>query len=124
MIANRIKKSFTVNDNLGVKSHNISRFSRQSLLFSKTSPDMSGWGNGQMTDAQKKQISDRMKGMFEKSYILTFDKISSIYEEEEVLSAPGKGGFNWWSSLLLGLNTKTSMITNLFKIKISMEDSF
>ena len=55
-----------------------------------------------MTDAQKKQISDRMKGMFEKSYILTFDKISSIYEEEEVLSAPGKGGFNWWSSFTAG----------------------
>ena len=47
---------------------------------------MSGWGNGQMTDAQKKQISDRMKGMFEKSYILTFDKISSIYEEGGIVS--------------------------------------
>ena len=59
-------------------------FQGKAYYFSKTSPDMSGWGNGQMTDAQKKQISDRMKGMFEKSYILTFDKISSIYEEEEV----------------------------------------
>lgn len=77
-------------------------FQGKAYYFSKTSPDMSGWGNGQMTDAQKKQISDRMKGMFEKSYILTFDKISSIYEEEEVLSAPGKGGFNWWSSFTAG----------------------
>ena len=77
-------------------------FQGKAYYFSKTSPDMSGWGNGQMTDAQKKQISDRMKSMFEKSYILTFDKISSIYEEEEVLSAPGKGGFNWWSSFTAG----------------------
>ena len=77
-------------------------FQGKAYYVSKTSPDMSGWGNGQMTDAQKKQISDRMKSMFEKSYILTFDKISSIYEEEEVLSAPGKGGFNWWSSFTAG----------------------
>lgn len=86
-----------------VSNHIISQdFQGKAYYFSKTSPDMSGWGNGQMTDAQKKQISDRMKGMFEKSYILTFDKISSIYEEEEVLSAPGKGGFNWWSSFTAG----------------------
>ena len=102
MIANRIKNLLLLMIIL-VSNHIISQdFQGKDYYFSKTSPDMSGWGNGQMTDAQKKQISDRMKGMFEKSYILTFDKISSIYEEEEVLSAPGKGGFNWWSSFTAG----------------------
>lgn len=102
MIANTIKNLFLLMIIL-VSNHIISQdFQGKAYYFSKTSPDMSGWGNGQMTDAQKKQISDRMKGMFEKSYILTFDKISSIYEEEEVLSAPGKGGFNWWSSFTAG----------------------
>lgn len=102
MIANRIKNLLLLMIIL-VSNHIISQdFQGKAYYFSKTSPDMSGWGNGQMTDAQKKQISDRMKGMFEKSYILTFDKISSIYEEEEVLSAPGKGGFNWWSSFTAG----------------------
>lgn len=102
MIANRIKNLLLLMIIL-VSNHVISQdFQGKAYYFSKTSPDMSGWGNGQMTDAQKKQISDRMKGMFEKSYILTFDKISSIYEEEEVLSAPGKGGFNWWSSFTAG----------------------
>ena len=102
MIANRIKNLLLLIIIL-VSNHIISQdFQGKAYYFSKTSPDMSGWGNGQMTDAQKKQISDRMKGMFEKSYILTFDKISSIYEEEEVLSAPGKGGFNWWSSFTAG----------------------
>lgn len=102
MIANRIKNLLMLMIIL-VSNHIISQdFQGKAYYFSKTSPDMSGWGNGQMTDAQKKQISDRMKGMFEKSYILTFDKISSIYEEEEVLSAPGKGGFNWWSSFTAG----------------------
>ena len=102
MIANRIKNLLMLMIIL-VSNHIISQdFQGKAYYFSKTSPDMSGWGNGQMTDAQKKQISDRMKGMFEKSYVLTFDKISSIYEEEEVLSAPGKGGFNWWSSFTAG----------------------
>lgn len=102
MIANRIKNLLLLMIIL-VSNHIISQdFQGKAYYFSKTSPDMSGWGNGQLTDAQKKQISDRMKGMFEKSYILTFDKISSIYEEEEVLSAPGKGGFNWWSSFTAG----------------------
>ena len=102
MIANRIKNLLLLMIIL-VSNHIISQdFQGKAYYFSKTSPDMSGWGNRQMTDAQKKQISDRMKGMFEKSYILTFDKISSIYEEEEVLSAPGKGGFNWWSSFTAG----------------------
>lgn len=102
MITNRIKNLLLLMIIL-VSNQIISQdFQGKAYYFSKTSPDMSGWGNGQMTDAQKKQISDRMKGMFEKSYILTFDKISSIYEEEEVLSAPGKGGFNWWSSFTAG----------------------
>ena len=102
MIANRIKNLLLLMIIL-VSNHIISQdFQGKAYYFSKTSPDMSGWGNGQMTDAQKKQISDKMKSMFEKSYILTFDKISSIYEEEEVLSAPGKGGFNWWSSFTAG----------------------
>ena len=102
MIANRIKNLLLLMIIL-VSNHIKSQdFQGKAYYFSKTSPDMSGWGNGQITDAQKKQISDRMKGMFEKSYILTFDKISSIYEEEEVLSAPGKGGFNWWSSFTAG----------------------
>ena len=64
---------------------------------------MSSWGNGKMSEAQKKQISDRMRGMFEKSYILTFDKEASIYKEEEILESPGQGSFGgWWGSFSAG----------------------
>jgi GLPGLI family protein len=41
---------------------------------------------------------ERMRSMFEKTYILTFDKSVSIYKEEEVLEAPGQGGFGMWGS--------------------------
>ncbi len=60
---------------------------------SKTTFDMNGWDRGgQMSEAQKKQIADRMKSMFEKTYILTFNRIESLYKEEEKLEAPGAGG--------------------------------
>jgi GLPGLI family protein len=41
-----------------------------------------------------------MKGMFEKTFILNFDKSASIYKEEEKLEGLGQGGgmdvFNDW----------------------------
>jgi GLPGLI family protein len=75
-------------------------FQGKAYYFSKTTPDMSGWTNGnQMSEAQKKQIMDRMRGMFEKTYILDFDRQVSLFKEEEVLEAPGgKSGFVVWGS--------------------------
>lgn len=71
-------------------------FQGQAHYFSKTNPDLDGWGSQQMSEAQKKQIMDRMRSMFEKNYILTFDKTTSIFKEEEVLEAPGQRGFGGW----------------------------
>ncbi|AWG23585.1 GLPGLI family protein [Flavobacterium faecale] len=45
-----------------------------------------------MTPDRQKQIEERMKSMFEKTFILNFDKTASIYKEEEKLDAPGQGG--------------------------------
>jgi len=49
-------------------------------------------GNKDITPEMQKMIEDRMKKMFEKTFILNFDKVSSIYKEEEKLEAPGQGG--------------------------------
>lgn len=49
-------------------------------------------GNREMTPEMQKSIEERMKGMFEKTFILNFDKSASIYKEEEKLDAPGQGG--------------------------------
>lgn len=59
---------------------------------SKTTIDLDGFGGRQMTEEQKKQIQERMKSMFEKTYKLTFNKLESIYKEEDKLEAPGAGG--------------------------------
>ena len=49
-------------------------------------------GNKNMTPDMQKMIEERMKKMFEKTFILNFDKSASIYKEEEKLDAPGQGG--------------------------------
>jgi GLPGLI family protein len=67
-------------------------FQGKAYYFSKTTMDMGNFGGRQMSDQQKKQIAYRMKSMFEKTYVLTFNKEESIYKEEEVLDAPSAGG--------------------------------
>jgi len=84
-------------------------FQGQAYYQSKTTMDMSGWGgrNGQMSEEQKKQIAERMKSMFEKTYVLTFNKAESIYKEEEKLEAPGQGrGWGMMGSLTGGAQYK------------------
>ena len=73
-------------------------FQGKAYYISKTNPDLDSWGGQQMNEAQKKQIMDRMRSMFEKTYILTYDKQASIFKEEEVLEAPGQRGFGMWGN--------------------------
>ena len=85
-------------------------FQGQAFYESKTSVDMNNFGgrNGQMSEERKKQIADGMKSMFEKTYILTFNKTESLYKEEEKLDAPGggRGGFRMMGSLTGGAQYK------------------
>jgi len=67
-------------------------FQGKATYMSKTTMDMGSWGNGEMSEQRKKQIAERMKGMLEKTFILSFDKTASLYKEEEKLAAPGAGG--------------------------------
>ncbi len=67
-------------------------FQGKAYYFSKTTMDMSRFGRGrQLNEQQKKQIAERLKSMFEKTYILTFNKEESIYKEDEKLAMPGNG---------------------------------
>ena len=64
-------------------------------------------GNKDMTPDMQKMIEERMKKMFEKTFILNFDKSASIYKEEEKLDAPGAqgGGMRMMSSMMGGGGT-------------------
>ena len=67
-------------------------------------------GNKEMTPDMQKMIEERMKKMFEKTFILNFNKSASIYKEEEKLDAPsqggGGGGMRMMSSIMGGGGTQ------------------
>lgn len=45
--------------------------------------------NREITPDMQKMMEERMKKMFEKTFVLNFDQSASIYKEEEKLDAPG-----------------------------------
>jgi len=64
-------------------------------------------GNKDITPEMQKMIEERMKSLFEKTFILNFDKNASIYKEEEKLDAPGgqAGGMRMMGSFMGGGGT-------------------
>jgi GLPGLI family protein len=63
-------------------------------------------GNKNINPEMQKMMEERMKKMFEKTFILNFDKSASIYKEEEKLDAnPQGGGFRMMSSMTGGGGT-------------------
>lgn len=59
-------------------------------------------GNKDITPEMQAMIEQRMKKMFEKTFVLSFDKSASIYKEEEKLDAPGQtsGGMRIMSNMM------------------------
>ncbi|MCG1036089.1 GLPGLI family protein [Polaribacter sargassicola] len=69
-------------------------FQGKATYMSKTSIDLNNFARGgeQLSEARKKQIQERMKSQLEKTFILDFDKTSSLYKEDAKLDAPTTGG--------------------------------
>jgi GLPGLI family protein len=65
-------------------------FQGKAYYQSKTDADMSRFDRSDMPEDAKKRIAERMKNMYEKTYILTFNKEESIYKEEEKLESPSQ----------------------------------
>ena len=93
-------------------------FQGMAVYESKTSTaemEKSISGNKDITPDMQKMIQDRMKAMFEKTFILNFDKSASIYKEEEKLDAPGTQqgvGMRMMSSMLGGGGTQYKNVKN------------
>ena len=89
---------------------NSQNFQGMAVYESKTSTsDMTSnfRGNREITPEIQKQIEERMKAMFEKTFVLTFDKNASNYVEEEKIEAAGQqgGGMRFMSSMMGGGGT-------------------
>lgn len=63
--------------------------------------------NRDITPEMQKNMEERMKKMFEKTFILNFDKSASTYKEEEKLDTPGQdgGGMRMMNSMMGGGGT-------------------
>ncbi|WP_053992000.1 GLPGLI family protein [Mangrovimonas sp. TPBH4] len=102
---------------------NAQEFQGKAIYESKTTIDVANFGRGrQLTEEQKKMISERMKQMFEKTFILVFNKTESVYKEEEKLETPGAGGGPWRG--MMGNFTAGAQYKNVKDAQLLQEQEF
>ena len=100
---------------LTITTYSQKNFQGKAIYKSKTTMDMS-FGGRQMSEDQKKRIAARMKSMFEKTFVLSFNQTASVYKEEESLGAPGQGSGRFggmmssFSGGLIYKNTKEGVV--------------
>lgn len=95
-------------------------FQGKAIYMSKTTMDMSsfgGRGGGQMTEARKKEIADRMRSILEKTFILSFDKTSSLYKVDEQLAAPTAGRSSGFMGMMAGSSVKYKNTKDLIALE-------
>lgn len=76
-----------------------------------------------MTEEMKKRMEEQMNKAFEKSYVLTFNKTESIYEEPQKLDLPSAGGNGMMIKMVNSADGKIYKNTKT-KETISEEDFF
>jgi GLPGLI family protein len=76
-------------------------FQGQAYYFSKSTMDLGTWG-ARLSEAQKKQIANRMKGRLEKTFVLTFNKVASLFLEEDKLDAISGATDSWGKNFAPG----------------------
>ncbi len=69
-------------------------FYGKAYYMSKSNMNLGKWGD-RLSEMQKKQIKARLKNRLEKTYILEFNKESSIYKEEDKLDAISGATDSW-----------------------------
>ncbi|MFD2551980.1 GLPGLI family protein [Bizionia sediminis] len=88
-------------------------FQGKAYYATKSKLDLGTWG-ATMSEAQKKQVQERLKNRLEKIYILTFNKEASIYEEDEKLDAISGATDSWGKNFAPGKQYK-NIKTNTLK---------
>lgn len=88
-------------------------FQGKAYYFSKSTMELGRWG-ATMSEAQKKQIAERLKNRLEKTYILSFNKEESVFKEEEKIDALSGATDSWGKNFTPGeqyknIKTKTLM---------------
>lgn len=66
-------------------------FQGRAFYYSKTNMDLGEWG-ARMSEAQKNQMAARLKNRLQKTYILTFNREESLYNEDDKLGVDAVSG--------------------------------
>ncbi|MBT8262476.1 MAG: GLPGLI family protein [Bacteroidia bacterium] len=80
-------------------------FQGQAFYYSKSKMELGNWG-ARMSEAQKKQVYQRLKNRLEKTYILTFNKEESIFDEADKLDAISGATDSWGNNFSRGKQYK------------------
>jgi len=70
------------------------KFQGKAYYFSKSKMELGNWG-ARMSEAQKKQIQNRLKNRLEKKYILSFNMQESTFLEEDKIDAISGATDSW-----------------------------
>ncbi|MFS4492714.1 GLPGLI family protein [Maribacter sp. 2308TA10-17] len=76
-------------------------FQGRAVYFSKSTLDLGNWA-ARMSEAQKKQMKERLKGRLEKTYTLVFNKEESLFKEEDKLDAWAGATDTWGKNFARG----------------------
>ena len=76
-------------------------FQGQATYFSKSKLELGSWG-ARMSEAQKKQVQARLKNRLEKTYILSFNREESHFDEKDKLDAISGATDSWGSNFSPG----------------------
>jgi GLPGLI family protein len=85
-------------------------FQGEAVYISKSRMELGNWG-ARLSEAQKKQIADRLKNRLEKTYVLTFNKEASLFIEQDKLDAISGATDSWGKNFTPGdqyKNVKTN----------------
>lgn len=96
--------------NSETSSARMQDFQGKAYYFSKSTMELGAWG-ARLSEAQKKQIAERMKNRLEKTYVLTFNKAESVFYEDEKLDAMSGATDSWGKNFTPGeqyKNVKTN----------------
>ncbi|MFT6934908.1 MAG: GLPGLI family protein [Maribacter sp.] len=80
---------------------NVAEFQGQAFYFSKSKMELGSWG-ARMNEAQKKQVQARLKNRLEKTYVLSFNKEESVFNEEDKLDAISGATDSWGNNFARG----------------------
>ena len=80
-------------------------FQGKAYYFSKSKMNLGSWG-ARMSEAQKKQVKERLKNRLEKTYILSFNASESLFVEEEKVDAISGATDSWGSNFARGKQYK------------------